>query len=433
MLASKYMYRWVCLFVAATCVFAQDPAATDDSKTKTKAIKDLAKTGPESIARIEPYLSDPSLDVRTEAVKAIVEIGGPRSLEPLVQATRDNDAEVQIRAVDGLVNFYSPGYLKSGLTGTLKRAGTSITSKFSDTNDLVIEPYVEVRPEVITALGKVTSGGASMTSRANAARALGILRGKGAIDDLVAALKSKDDQVMYESLVALQKIRDPEVAPRIAFLLNDPAEKIQVAALETTGMLMNKSAAPTIRQVIDRTRSQKVRRAAVSALAMLPDPANKPVFSSYLNDKDDQLRAAAAEGYARLNDPSDLPAIEKLFESEKKMNARLSLAFAAVSLGNNGLTEFSPLQYLVNALNSRTYRGVAEPFLLELTRNLGVRRTLYQVLKTGTRDERIYLARALARTGDQETAPYLEALASDSDTEVSQEGARALRTLKARL
>ena len=286
---------------------------------------------------------------------------------------------------------------------------------------------------MITALGKVASGGASMTSRANAARALGILRGKGAIDDLVAALKSKDDQVMYESLVALQKIRDPEVAPRIAFLLNDPAEKIQVAALETTGMLMNKSAAPTIRQVIDRARSQKVRRAAVSALAMLPDPANKPVFSSYLNDKDDQLRAAAAEGYARLKDPSDLPAIEKLFESEKKMNARLSLAFAAVNLGNNGLTEFSPLQYLVNALNSRAYRGVAEPFLLELTRNLGVRRTLYQVLKTGTRDERIYLARALARTGDQETVPYLEALASDSDTEVSQEGARALRTLKARL
>ena len=57
MLASKYMYRWVCLFVAATCVFPQDPAATDDSKSKTKAIKDLAKTGPESIARLQPYLS----------------------------------------------------------------------------------------------------------------------------------------------------------------------------------------------------------------------------------------------------------------------------------------------------------------------------------------------------------------------------------------
>src|SRR3954453_16837763 len=173
MLASKYMYRWVCLFLAATCVFSQDPAAADDSKTKTKAIKDLAKTGPESIARIQPYLADPSLDVRTEAVKAIVDVGGPRSLEPLVHATRDNDAEVQIRAVDGLVNFYSPGYLKSGLTGTLKRAGTSISGKFTDTNDLVVEPYVEVRPEVITALGKVASGGASMTSRANAARALG--------------------------------------------------------------------------------------------------------------------------------------------------------------------------------------------------------------------------------------------------------------------
>jgi HEAT repeat protein len=427
------MYRVLIALSALSCVFGQAPAVPADAKSKIKEIKDLAKQGPETIPRIQAYLTDPGTDVRIEAVKAIDELGSPRSLEPLVQATRDNDPEVQIRAVDGLVNFYYPGYLKSGISGSLKRVGTALRGRFTDTNDLVIDPYVQVRPEIIEALGKLVRGGASMDSRANAAHALGILRARAAEEDLIAALRSKEDELMYQSLVALQKIRDPEVALRLMFLLRDPAEKVQIAALETTGLLQNKAAAPSVREVVERPPSQKVRRAALSALAMLPEEENRKLYAAYINDKDDALRAAAAEGYARLKNPADLPTIEKLFESERKMNPRLSLAFAAVALGNNGLSEFSPLQYLVNTLNSKAYRGVAEPFLVELSRELGMRRTLYPILKTGTKEERMGLARVFARTGDQETVQNLEPLAADTDGDVSAEGLRALRNLKARL
>jgi hypothetical protein len=108
-------------------------------------------------------------------VKAIVDIGTQRSLDPLVKATGDIDPEIQIRATDGLVNFYVPGYVKTGLTASLRRAGSSIKAKFVDSNDLVIDPYIQPRPEVIAALGRVASGGASLDARANAARAVGIL------------------------------------------------------------------------------------------------------------------------------------------------------------------------------------------------------------------------------------------------------------------
>ena len=428
------MYRALSVILAVWCAYAQTPAAQEDSKVRAKAVKDLAKQGPEAIAKIQPYLSDPEQDVRLEAVKAIVGIGGPRSLEPLVAATRDNDAEIQIRATDGLVNFYLPGYLKTGISGSLKKVGSAVKGEFSQaTNDAIVEPYVEARPEIIQALGQLAKGGSSMDSRANAARALGILRGRGAEADLVEALKSNNDVVMYESLIALQKIRDPEIAPQITFVLRDPVEKVQIAALETTGILQNKAAAPTVRQAFDRAQSQKVRRAALAALAMLPDEQNRDLYAKYLTDKDEELRAAAAEGYARLKNPADLKQVEDLFGTEKKMKPRLSLAFAAVALGNNGLSEFSPLQYLVNTLNSKSYRGISEAFLVELTRDLGVRRTLYPVLKTGTKEEKIYLAEVLARTGDQETTKYLEALASDTDSEVAGVGTRALRNLKARL
>ena len=44
-------------------------------------------------------------------------------------AAADNDAEVQIRATDGLVNVYLPGYVKTGLSGTLSRVGTSVKAQ----------------------------------------------------------------------------------------------------------------------------------------------------------------------------------------------------------------------------------------------------------------------------------------------------------------
>ena len=77
----------------------------------------------------------------------------------------------------------------------------------------------------------------SLESRANAARALGIFRARSAIPQLSEALYSKDDQLMYESLVAIQKIRDPNAGASVAFLVRDLNEKIQTAALRASGIL----------------------------------------------------------------------------------------------------------------------------------------------------------------------------------------------------
>ena len=189
----------------------------------------------------------------------------------------------------------------------MKRAGNSVRTKFTDTNDQIIDPYVEVPPSVIEVLGRLARGGASLDSRANAARAAGILRGQAAIPDLIGALNSKDDRLMYESLVALQKIRDPSAGPGLAFLLRDLNDKIQVAALEATGVLQNKSAAPDVRDVLDHARTVRVRREALNTLAMLAETSDRGVFLPYLNDRDDGLRAAAAEGLGQLKSPGDQP------------------------------------------------------------------------------------------------------------------------------
>ncbi len=239
--------RLTCLALTAASLWAQPPAPNDgqqgapttapqtqdDAKARAKAVREYGKGGgSEIIPKLETYLADPDVDVRREAVKAIVDIGTQRSLDALVKACSDNDPEIQIRATDGLVNFYVPGYVKTGLTASLRRAGSSIKGKFTDNNDLVVDPYIQARPEVIVALGHVASGGASTDARANAARAVGILRGREALPDLEQALRSKDSQVIYEALVAIEKIRDPSSGPNIAFLLHDLNEKVQLQRLK---------------------------------------------------------------------------------------------------------------------------------------------------------------------------------------------------------
>ena len=407
------------------CVWGQDGL-------RPKDVREMGKGGANAIPKLAALLTNPDVNIRLEAVKQISEIGTQYSLDPLIQATRDSDSEIQIRATDGLVNFYLPGYLKTGFGASLRRAGTSIKGHFTDTNDQVIDPYIQPRAEVIAALGLLARKGASTESRANAARAIGILRGKAAVTDLIQALHSKDTQVIYEALVALQKIRDQEAASSIAFLLRDLDPKVQIAALETTGLLQNKSAVPDLVGVLNDARDNKVRRAALTAIAMLPQDSSREIYARYLQDKDEKLRAAAAEGYARLRNPADLPMLAKAYEDEGKTSPRLSLAFAQVMLGKTEVSEFSPLQYLINTLNSAAYHGEAFPFLVELARDPAVRKSLYTPLLQGTKDEKIYLARVMARSGDKNDVPQLEKLSHDDDPEVGQEGLRALRNLQAR-
>jgi HEAT repeat protein len=419
----------VTAFLLFTEILRGQDLASADPKQRAKAAREAAKGGTGAIETLKPLLADPDSGVRLEAVKSITEIGSRYSIDPLLQATRDNDAAIQIRATDGLVNFYLPGYLQTGV----QRVSAIIKSKFIENHDQIVPVYVMVPDNVVTALGSLVRGGASMESRANAARAVGILRGKAAIPDLLEALRTKDDTVIYESLVALQKMRDPAIGPKVTFLLRDPNEKIQITALETVGLLMSKEANPELQKAYERARNVKIRRAAISALAMVPQPENRQYYERASVDKDDGVRAGGFEGYARLKNTADLPVLQAAFENETKANPRLALAFALVNLGKVEIAELSPAQYLIDTLNSKQRHEIAQAYLTELARIPVIRSALHDAASHGTRDEKIGISRILAVSGDKTSIQPLEALSRDPDSEVAQESLRALRSLKTRI
>ena len=159
--------------------------------------------------------------------------------------------------------------------------------------------------------------------------------------------------------------------PSIVFLLHDLNEKVQLTAIEATGLLLNRDAINELRDILDRSRNMKVKRAALTALAQMPDLRLHGVFVTYLDHKDEGLREGAAEGLGRLKNPADTAALERAFNNENKTEPRLSAAFALVDLGKRGMAEFDPLRYLVNDLNSTAYRGVSLAYLTELARDPG--------------------------------------------------------------
>jgi HEAT repeat protein len=360
-------------------------------------------------------------------------IGGPKTLDALAVLAADRDAEIQIHAIDGLINIFVPGYLKSGVSRATKRTGEIVQVKFNEPGDLVIDGYVTVAPMAIDAVIQALKESESLEVRANAARALGIFRASTGIPALSEALYSKDDQLMYESLVAIQKIRDVSAGPSLAFLVRDLNEKVQLAALRAAGILRTQEAAPGIRTVIEDKPNSRILRQAAESLAMIALPEDRGLFLRLLGDKDENLRASAAEGLARIKNPADVDRLSAAFESESSYVARLAAAFGTASLGRLQISQFSPYRYLIDALNNNRYRAITLAYLTELARDSAARQTLYPNLERATRDEKTGLCLVFGESGQQDTLAHLAPLKDDNDLEVAQVCLRSLRTLEARL
>ena len=426
------------LFLIPFCtvaLFAQvEDLGSSDAKVREKAVESLGEKGQKSQApanvvceALTKTVRDPAAEVREKTVIALIKTGSQYCQEPLRLATGDANPDIQSLAVDGLVNFYAPGYVKFGWLNSVKAFGSDLKNRFRDPEPLVVGASVKPFPEDIAAITKLISGGSSMESRANAARAVGILRGQQAIPELLKGLQSPDKEVTLESINALGKIRDISVGPKMTFLLGSGDKDVQIAAAEVLGNLRTKEAIQGLEQLV-RSGKKDVQRTALTALAKIPDNGQEKLFLLYLRDKDEKLRAAAAEGVGRGGNKADLDTINDAFAEEKKETARLSMAFAAVSLG-----DLSKLQYLVDGLNSSFRRLEARPFLVELARDPQVLTELYTPLTSGTQDQKIHLAYVISLSGTRESEPHLKRLTTDADPKVAEEAIRSLKNLQARL
>lgn len=428
-----FIRAFACVVCFAAAALAQNENAYN-SNQRIQRIRELAKRDPQAIPALADYLADPNRDIRIEAVKAIVKLDTERSLAPLAKAVHDSDSEVQIRATDGLVNYYVPGYVtKGGLTGYLTRGVRQMKAFFASRNDQAVDPDVTIRPDVAQALTDEINTAAGPDARANAARAAGILRDKAAAPALVQALHSKDNQTLFEDLVALQKIHAPEAGAGVLFLTHDLDDRIQSTALETVGVLRYMDGAADVRSALARARNGRLQHAALEALAMLAIPTDRATFQGYAKNGDPDLRAPALEGLGRIRDPEDTPVLDQAFnEKDADWRVHLAAAFALVDEGKVDSSEFSPLAYLVENLDVKGRSDTAQAYLSELAKRNDVRKALFPLVAQATRDQKIALCGVFSASQNDDVIPVLNTLSKDIDPAVSMAAARSLRILQAR-
>lgn len=426
-------YRCVLTLLLLNQLNGQDGAQqATDNKAQMARIRQLQKGNASGLTELATFLKDLDRKVRVEAVKAIVAIGSSASLDPLIAATHDTDGEVRARATDGIVNVYLPGYVAgNSVSGYFTRGLRQVKSVFSSRNDSVIDDDVKVRDDVAQAITEEINFGDEMTPRANASLAAGVLRLKAAVPALVQALRTKDNDVIFESLIALQKIHDSSAGPGVGFLVRDLDERTQITALQTVGVLRSTEAEPDVRYALDNARNVKVRRAALSALAMLGMPQDRPVFKQYVINGDPELRTAALEGLGRVREPEDTPMLQTSFdETNADWRVHLAAAYALVNEGNVSSEEFSPLVYLVENLNSRSRAGTADAYLRELIHREDVRKTIPTTLEGATHSQKLALCWIFAESRSDDMLPALSQLGKDRDGEVATAAKRATTVIQ---
>lgn len=403
-------------------------------KQRIARVRQLGKRDTAALADLAPYLRDSDRNVRLEAVKAVVRIDTRASLDSLVAATRDRDPEIRIRATDGIVNTYLPGYVASNsLSGRFTRGFRQIRDFFASRNDQVVDADVVIRPDAAEALAEEINDGFSFDARSNAALAAGILRARPAVPALIKGLRSKENDMIFECLIALQKIQDPSAGPAIGFLARDLDDRIQATALETIGLLRSLDSAPDVRYALKSGRNLKIRRAAMESLAMLGIPGDRATFQQYAESSDTEMRAAALEGLGRIREPEDFRLLKAAYdEPNADWRVHLAAAFALANQGKVDTGEFSPLPYLVESLNTNSRAATASAYLKELARHEDARAALVKLLPEATKDQKIELCSVFGASRSDDLMPALNKLSKDSDPDVAFAASKAIRILQAR-
>jgi HEAT repeat protein len=200
----------------------------DDENVRIRVIKALGKIkAPQSVEPLIALLKDKREDFRRNAAWVLGEIGDRRAIEPLIAALGDPESDVRRNAA-----------------GSLAKIGA---------------------PAVVSLIDVLKSG--NHLARANAARALGEIKDPRAIGPLIDSLADAgwDDEKMV--IEALAKISQPAVGPLIAALKDKGRlPRIRRNAAKALGRIKARSAVEPLVEALEDTEIS-VRMSAASALA----------------------------------------------------------------------------------------------------------------------------------------------------------------------
>jgi HEAT repeat protein len=391
-----------------------------------------------AVPKLMEAAGDPEKDVRKEVLVALDKIRDPQAIPTYINLLNDPVKDIRKRSLAALINSYI--IKETGLVAGTKRVIDVVNPFSSADDDLIIEPYTEVDPAVITAV-KGWLPLLDSDLREAAAKALGILRGRAALPDMVTALKRENDGAVKVALIkSFYKIGDPSVGPELLPLIRDPNKSVHDEAISTIGLLRTREAVPEltriyesgveerkkILKIIPASGLEDLQLKALRALSLIADPGSKDLFAKALRHPSSGFRQAGAEGLARIPDPALATEVNRERLREKDGGVKLAESFVLYRMGRK-----EHLDDLVNSLTKMTLRNQAEAYLLEFSKK--EQEELYPYLGSSSAKVRERLCSVLGQIGDPSTLPQVEPLARDKNSDVAEAANQAVRRIQGKM
>jgi HEAT repeat protein len=205
--------------------------------------------------------TDPS---RRYAAAEALSCADERALYPLIKALRDENPGVQDAAMRSLISIggevaaymaipllREEPHLRNMALIILKTVGSAsiphIRPLLSDKDDDIRKFAVDLISEIgycacMDGIVHLLGNDPNPNVRVSAAKAIGILRYRDALPQLIIALKD-DEWVCFAALEALALLKDESSISQVSLLLDGPSDAVRIAAIETLGAIGTSGAA----------------------------------------------------------------------------------------------------------------------------------------------------------------------------------------------
>jgi HEAT repeat protein len=382
---------------------------------------------------------DQAYQVRIDAVEALGKIKDFSSVPELIGALKDSHRSVRSMAAWSLVALYTEHDIDFI---TNRREGWNVFNPFMDTSDHeLVEPYIKVDPGIVKALGEVARTDKERDCRIAAVRALGVLRGWGAIPQLAEALNI-DQDIRMDVIRSFIKIGDPTAGQYLIPFFRDSNQRIRTQSMVAAGLLRFRPAVDPLLSVYRLGPEKKGAmtrmagavkgvfaynpprdEAALWALSMIGDDRAEQTFAENIGDGNSTRRQYAFEGLARLAQTRYLDQVSRLVLKEGDADVKLAQHWALYKMGSR-----PNMRYLVKDLDTDREQQ-ARTYLMEADSAAD----LYPYIKSSSKVVRRKIIEILGHIGDQSTIQELEPVARSSGAETSDIATLAIKRIEWRM
>jgi len=367
--------------------------------------------------------SDPK--VRLSALRLLRDAQHLEAIKPIAPLVNDPVEEIQLEALDTELSFYlvenAPAKRKAFV---LEVRPKGLAQQLFEQGPLVAWPR-PVSHELVDELLKALDDEGGRV-RSEAAYTLGIVgRGLLTADEnarLVKALDHPDPAVRTAAARVIGRLQVKSACESLLRAINDPHEQVRFASMRALGDLKHDSAVEPLTEQLTYYGKGEGASAALDALARIAHQSSVALFKARLNDKDDSIRQAAAEGLARTGDASELMTLQAGASTDPSPMTRAAMTFAMTKLGQNYLTR------LVDFLYTPRIAPQVQGYLRELGPSIVP--ALTPRLQEPDADVRAQVAEALGVLGDASTVAILDPLTKDRDKAVVTAATKAIDRIK---